>query len=216
MLENRIDHTNTFEFGVIDWMIEGIIEPYKIKIRTTNPDELNRIYGNSVNFIRTDKFGKNQYKGKSKENGSIIIEYGSRVTTTQLEAIVGHELVHKSQHRKSQHNFSKKKAKEVQQSIELQKQYNKEIDPIKQHIIYQKSLKLHNYSNYNTTEEKMAYAYQLVKLRNENNFTSESDVIEEIQEQNKLSNQLNLNQHIELDIRMKKYIFMYWSIKDML
>ena len=191
----------------IDYINEKIIEPEKIIINTLDLNKLNSYFNKlRIYFHKDDKLnGAYDFK-----QDSIYIGISDNDTKQEIEALIGHELVHKTQHKKSGINFFKlteKMVKELQELINKRNYYlslpsgsliyKKELDNINE-LIKQKDLE---YKHLNTFEE-MAYAYQSVKT-----YSNLLDKPHEI---------IELLLHIKFPVskRLKKYIAMYWLIKD--
>lgn len=193
---------NILKFNM--FICEAVIEPEKIKINSYNKDKLNKEFS-IYNII----FHNNQKLSGyyNKKDDEIHIFYSNKNTFNEIEAMIGHEMVHKIQHKHSNKYFeqsekiinainsNEKKLIELFNinTIDSMKEWNK---------LRQENIKLYNNFLYNTVYEKMAYAYQEVKLNTSGKVT---DIINKLEKMGFL-----------VDNKLKKYIGMYWLIKDKL
>ncbi len=140
-----------------------------------------------------------------KKNDEIQIFYSNKNSFNEIEAMIGHEMVHKIQYKHSnkyfeqtekivnQINSNERKLKELfnTNTVESMKEWNS---------LRLKNIKIYNDYLHNTVYEKMAYAYQEVK-----NCTSGkiADIIKKLERSGFI-----------VDNKLRKYISMYWLIKD--
>lgn len=182
-------------------MAEAIINPDKISIKKVDLDYLQNKF-KDINFNIGD-LGGTYDVNKDK----IAITFNDKTTPEEIEAIIGHEVIHRIQHKKSNGKYLEQSKKLVQDINKMADKVNNSTD--------EKYMKKYNELLskflYSSVQEKMTYAYQLVKLRNdkEYNFKSPSDIVKYIKKFNSLS-----TTKYEIDKKFKKYIGMYWLIKD--
>lgn len=137
-------------------------------------------------------------RGYTNEN-EIIIVFSKDDKVEEIEAMIGHEIIHREQMKKSN--------KYLEQTIELVNKINElatlfnntgDIKYLKQRE------KLYNYFTNDSVYELMAYAYQLVKDRKNYKLNTISDVI-------KFYSKIL---GYEAPKKFVKYVRMYWVIKD--
>lgn len=192
---------NILKFNM--FLCEAVIEPEKIKINTYDNNKLNSEFQKYNIIFNQGKFKLNGYYDKVTD--IINIFYSENDKFNEIEAMIGHEMVHKIQHKHSNKYFeqSKRIVDEINSNenklidlfntntVESMKEWNK---------LRQKNIKLYNNYLYNTVYEKMAYAYQEVKLNTSGKI---SDIINKLEKMGFI-----------VDNKLKKYIGMYWLIKD--
>lgn len=192
---------NILKFNM--FLCEAVIEPEKIKINTYDNNKLNSEFQKYNIIFNQGKFKLNGYYDKVTD--IINIFYSKNDKFNEIEAMIGHEMVHKIQHKHSNKYFeqSKRIVDEINSNenklidlfntntVESMKEWNK---------LRQKNIKLYNNYLYNTVYEKMAYAYQEVKLNTSGKI---SDIINKLEKMGFI-----------VDNKLKKYIGMYWLIKD--
>lgn len=154
-------------------------------------------------FIYKEQINLNGYY--DKKNDEIQIFYSNKDSFNEIEAMIGHEMFHKIQHKHSnkyfeqsekivnQINTNEKKLVQLfnTNTKESMQEWNK---------LRLKNIKIYNDYLYNTVYEKMAYAYQEVKNRASENIT---DIIKKLEKSG-----------FTVDNKMRKYIGMYWLIRD--
>ncbi len=189
------------------YMNGKVIEPEKIIINTLDIDTLNKEFNKIKIFFHKNNTLTGAYDFKSD---NIYIGVSNNDTKEEIEAIIGHELVHKVQHKKSGTNFFKLTERMVKELQELINKRNHYLSKPGGNLIYKKELsyldelfkqKDLEYKQLNPFEE-MAYAYQFVK-----NYSKYLDKPHEIIE-------LLIHAKFPVTARLKKYIGMYWLIKD--
>lgn len=188
-------------------MNENVIEPYKIKIHNTDITSLNNQFNKYNIYFEEGLELSGRYNAKNDEIRMTISKNNNQ---DEIEAMIAHEMVHKEQNKRSTGNYFKKVEKDVQFINKLYKQKTSLIkepggillhrDEIKRldNEIIKKSVE---FTHLNPFEE-MAYACQAV--------------IEYSKEYNNLNDIINLLiiQKFPLTSRFKKYLYMYWLIKD--
>lgn len=122
-----------------------------------------------------------------------------------MEALIGHELVHREQHKRAGENYFKQSEKIVKEINNLAVELN-QIDMSNPNNvkIFQKQYKRYQELTdkflYLTPYESMAYAYQFVK---EYYYLTPSAIIDKLRADN-----------IKINNITKKCVGMYWLIKD--
>ena len=185
------------------FLCEAAIEPEKIKINTHDEVTLNKEFQkHNIIFHFTNTSLSGYYDKKEDE---IHIFYSDKNNYTEIEAMVGHEMVHKIQHKHSNKYFeqSEKIINKINSNekklIELFNTNTKESMKEWNELRLQ-NIKIYNDYLYNTVYEKMAYAYQEVKSNTSGKIT---DIIDKLKRNG-----------FNVDNKLKKYIGMYWLIKD--
>ena len=181
---------------------EGIILPENIKIKSDlkDVDSLNKEFEKEgVIFHYKGNISKNKMNAHYKqEKDEIHIFYGDNNTENEIEALIGHKMIHRQQHKKSNGNYFKR-AKEL--TAELNKiadEFNKTND-IKLFSEYKKKIKFKDFDNH---FEQTAYVYQTIK---ENPNLNPPELL-----------QLFKKWDFDINYRLKKYIGMYWLIRDII
>jgi hypothetical protein len=206
LIENELEKIQSHNDNLIKFnmfLSEAVIEPEKIKINTLNDGKLNKQY-QKFNIIF--HFGDYKLKGRYDKKSDIIdIFYSDADTLEEIEAMIGHEMVHKIQHKHSNKYFeqSEKIINQINSNekklIELFSINTKE-SMREWNILRQKNLKIYNDYLYNTVYEKMSYAYQEVKMNTSGKI---NDIIVKLERMGFI-----------VDNKLRKYIGMYWLIKD--
>ena len=166
---------------------------------THNIDELNKKF---KDFDISFESGELRAQHNPKNDHIIIYIDDSDFKT--IEAMIGHELIHREQNKRSGEKYYEKTKKIVQ---EINAVYNDYIihqtEELKE--LYYKKL---DYFTKGTSQEKIAYAYQMTKSRDDKdyNFKTPTDIV----------NYLERLPGFKLDNQFKKYIGMYWLIKNII
>ncbi len=177
---------------------EAIITPELIRIKSliTDIGSLNKEFS-KIDII----FVEGEYLNAifNQETNIIEIRVSKDSTKKEVEAIIGHELVHREQNRRSNGNFFKQ-AKVLQTEInDIVIKINTLNDGDERNLLINKhQVSLDTFTK-NSKFEQMAYAYQMVR---EYDFTP-----------SKLINILKYN-GFTITNTLKKYIGMYYLIKD--
>ena len=201
MYSNSIDiHQNLLSLN------EAIILPENIKINTHNQEKLNKEF-NKYNITFFNSLKNELWARYNPKNDETEVYYSDKNTFNEIEAILGHEMVHKAQ--------NKLNTKFIEQAENLVKRINSRqekmselmnINTIESMKEWQKLLKINEKERLeflqNSVFEKMAYAYSEVKMNRDGKL---SDLIEKFRKNGFL-----------VDNKLKKYIGMYWLIKDKL
>ena len=185
-------------YGLDISLAEAIINPDKIKIKEVSLEYLQNKF-KDINF-KTGELGGIYDANKDK----ITITFNNKTTPEEIASMIGHESIHRLQHKKSNGKY-------LEQSKKLVQDINRMVDNLETSEDMIKYNKLLSKFLYSSVQEKMTYAYQFVKLRKdkEYNFKSPSDIINYIKEFNALS-----TTKYEIDKKFKKYNGMYWLIRD--
>lgn len=182
-------------------IFEAIINPGKLNINGTSLEYLNsnkELKKLNISFKKGDDL-RGWYRQKTDE---IIIEIPDKFNKIELEALIGHEIIHREQQKRSKGKFEEFSKRTVDKINNLVKEFNN-LPNNKTKIEHDKLL---NFFRYENIYEQMAYAYQLVKDRKTFEFKSVNDIVKYFEKY--------LNIKMPNDFR--KYIGMYWIIKDKL
>lgn len=206
IIEKEMEQIQSHNDNLIKYdmfLCEAVIEPEKIKINTLDEDKLNKEF-KKYNIIF--HLGNYTLNGRyDKISDTIDIFYTNSNNFNEIEAMIGHEMVHKIQHKHSNKYFeqSERIIKEINSNeLKLIQLFNTNtIESMKEwNLLRQKNIKIYNDYLYNTVYEKMAYAYQEVKM---NTTGKVLDIIDKLKRNG-----------FVVDNKLKKYIGMYWLIKD--
>ena len=186
---------------------ENIIEPHKLKINTTNIVKLNKEFNKYKIYFEADDYLHAFYKQESDE---ILVFVSALDDSNEIEAMVAHEMVHKEQNKRSNNNYFKQCKKMIDELNKMIRDKQKlitspggilvhrvEINELEVKI-REKSLKFTHLNPY----EEMAYACQAV-LEYSKQFNKLNDIINYL-----------LKEKFPVTSRFKKYLYMYWLIKD--
>jgi vacuolar-type H+-ATPase subunit I/STV1 len=184
-------------------LFEALIEPHKIKINTNEIDKLNKEF---KNYNIVFKYSENEIKAYyNKQEDIIYIIFKKDTAFNILEALIGHEMVHREQHKRAGEDYFKQSEKVVKEINDLRaelKQIN--MSDTEEAKRYVKLLKVYNALLdtflYLTPYESMAYAYQFVK---EYKNIKPQAILDKMKEDK-----------IKINNITKKYVAMYWLIKD--
>ena len=196
--------TETFErFNNIIQINEKIIEPHKVKITTMDVNILNKQFLKEKIIFNIIPLGLSGYY--DKQTDEINIFFDKNRSLQEIEAILAHELVHKEQHKRSGDNYFIQTSNMVKKINDLALEINS-LDMtitgnanILQNKIKERNELVKQYQ-YLTPYETMAYACQFVK---DYKYMNPTNIIKEM-EKNK----------IPVNNLTKKYIAMYWLIRD--
>lgn len=205
IIEKTLERIHAHNNHIIDvdmFICEAVIEPEKIKVNSYNEEVLNDDF-KKYNIIFHNGYSLSGYYDKQKDE--INIYYSEKDSFKEIEAMIGHEMVHKVQHKRSDKYFEQsKKIIDIINSNNLKLQELFSINTIESMKEWEKlrkqNIKIHNDFLYNSVFEKMAYAYQEVKLNTSGNI---KDIIDKLERSG-----------FVIDYKLKKYIGMYWLIKD--
>lgn len=178
---------------------EAIILPEDIKIKSSLNDvtslenefkKLNVIF----HLTNNNKDDLNAYY--KQDSDEIHVYYSLKNSKLEIEAMIGHEMIHRAQNKKSNGNYFERAKRLTDELNKLALEFNKTQD-INIFNDYKNKKKFRDYDDY---FEQMAYVYQVVK---ENPNLTPNQLV-------KYFDKYGFN----IDYRLKKYIGMYWLIKD--
>lgn len=186
---------------------EAIILPENIKINTYNSDELNKQFEKQkIYFFNTgDTPNVKLWARYNSKTDETEVYYSNKDKFNEIEAMIGHEMIHKAQ--------NKLNSKFIEQAENLVKRINSRqdkmndlmnINTVESMKEWQVLFKLNEKERLeflqNSVYEKMAYAYSEVKM---NKDIKLSDLLNKFKKSNFI-----------IDNKLKKYIGMYWLIRD--
>jgi len=193
------NRSKMYNFGVY-LLYEDIIRNGIVNLPGLNLKKLNTQYNPAGIFFHKHK-DINEFEGRYEpENDEIHIYFGKNVNKDEVEAILSHELVHKEQHKKSNGKWQSNLIKQINKINDLYKKIKKEKDVNKRLNLKKEYRKLLDEFHYKSPQEEMAYAMQFVKGRKSYGFNSPNDIV--IRFKDSFSN------------KFKKYVYLYWQIKD--
>lgn len=178
-------------------ILEAIIEPALLKIKSdiSDIDSINDEFKSFKIFFTYGNDLSGYYKQKEDEIHISILKNSPK---SEIEAMIGHELIHREQNKRSGVNYLKQAEKWYKEVNKLALEFNKSQDT---NILDQYRSRL-DYFTKNNPYEQMAYAYQVVK---ENPNYSPSDVVNFFK-----------TYGFTIDVKLKKYIGMYYLIRNKL
>lgn len=199
---NRETLKRNNRFPLILPILEAIILPENIKINSSldDIDSLNREFKNlrvifSINDTDNPKKLDAHY---DQEEDKIYIFHSTKNTKLEVEAMIGHEMIHREQNKRSNGNYFERAKKLTAELNKIATEYNRTKD-ISIFNDYNKKLKFRDFDD---SYEQMAYVYQTVK---ENPELTPNQLV-------KYFTKFGFN----IDFKLKKYIGMYWLIRDKL
>lgn len=187
-------------FPLVLPIVEAVILPENLKINSdlSDIDSLNKEFKKLKVFfeLNQDDNPKHLDAYYNQAEDKICVFHSTRNTKLEVEAIVGHEMIHREQHKRSNGNYFERAKKLTAEINNIVKEYERTKNPdlIKD---YQKKLK---FKNFDDSYEQMAYVYQTIK---ENPDLTPNQLV-------KYFTKFGFN----IDFKLKKYIGMYWLIKD--
>ena len=193
---------NIEQYGIKP-LFESLIEPHKIKIKTNDIEKLNKEF---EKYKIVFEYSPNEIRAKyDNVNDTIYIIFKKDTDFLVLEALIGHESVHREQHKRAGENYFKQSEKIVKEINNLAVELNQiDMNNPNNVKIFQKQYKRYQELTdkflYLTPYESMAYAYQFVK---EYYYLTPSAIIDKLRADN-----------IKINNITKKYVGMYWLIKD--
>ena len=190
-------------YGIIP-LKEAIILPEKIKMKTKNIDELNSEFKNQNIIFHYATNELSGYYDKQKDEVHIFFD-DKKVDNNSIEAMVAHELVHKEQHKRAGENYFKQSEIMIKKINALGKEISSlyMTNPKSPSIAWNKNkerLALLDEFKYLSPYESMAYACQFVKNYKD---SSPKEIFKHLEDDK-----------IPLNNITKKYIAMYWLIRD--
>lgn len=180
---------------LLDNMNEAVIKPEMIKINSniSNLQDLNDEFKKlRVNFYND----KELHAYYNQEKDEINVYFNTSNTKLELEAIIGHEMIHREQNKRSNGNYFERAKKLTSELNKIAQEFNKsnDVELLKKYNIKQR------FRDYNDSYEQMAYVYQTMKEHP--NYTP-TDMVNYFKKFG-----------FGVDFRLKKYIGMYYLIRN--
>lgn len=181
---------------------EAIIYPENIKINSAldSEESLNTEFKKLKVVFHLENYSKNNdlnaYYNQLKDE--IHVYYSLKNSKLEIEAMIGHEMIHREQNKKSNGNYFERAKKLTAELNKLADEFNKTQDI----NIYKEYNSRKKFRDFDDHYEQMAYVYQIVK---ENKNLTPNQLVKYFQT-------LGFN----IDYRLKKYIGMYYLIKHIL
>lgn len=185
--------------------LNEVITPENLNIKISDVDELNKLYNKKDIYFTQNDGPKSGSYGNYSPTGRIEIQVPKNADLNVLNSVVSHELLHKEQDKRSNGNYGKWITKygtglnnyiaRFNDRVDTETATQKEFDKIK---------KMQDVFKYGNDYELMAYAFQFVKVRNELNVKSPSELIKFI----------DSSTEVPVSKKLKKYVAQYWLIKD--
>lgn len=181
---------------------EAIIYPENIKINSSldDGDSLNKEFKKLNVIFHLENYSRNNdlnahYRQTDDE---IHVYYSLKNSKLEIEAMIGHEMIHREQHKKSNGNYFERAKKLTAELNALANKFNKTQDI----NVYKEYNAKKKFKDFDDHYEQMAYVYQIVK---ENPTLTPNQLVKYFQ-----------TFGFEINYRLKKYIGMYYIIKDKL
>lgn len=189
-------------------LLEGIIVPKKLKITTTDIDELEELFAATiVTFEEADEVDECR-AAYIPELDEIIVHVHPDMNINTLEYLIQHEIIHSIQDDKSNMRMAASIEKERIAIDKVTKKIQKlnpkkDIDKIMK--LSQELSDLEADRGFLNVEEYMTYAYAFVKLRKNDNYNQTLKEAEEWWK--KITGK-------KLDKKLLKYFGSYWLVRD--
>ncbi len=180
-------------------LYEDVIKPGVIELGGTDIEKLNKQYNNLKIFFHKAK-KKNTYEGYYEPETDEIHIYYNNISKDELEAILSHELVHKEQHKRAGNNWINQLRIQIDIINDYVEKINKEKNPSIRIDLKKEYRKLLDELQFGSPQEQMAYAMQFVKERKKYGYKSPNDIA--------------VKHKDFFGKKFKKYLGMYWLIKD--
>lgn len=195
----RESFRNNNKYPLILPIHEAVILPENIKIKSSL-DDLNSLENEfkklNVIFHLTNNNKEDLNTYYKQDSDEIHVYYSLKNSKLEIEAMIGHEMIHRAQNKKSNGNYFERAKRLTDELNKLALEFNKTQD-VNIFSNYKKKKKFRDYDDH---FEQMAYVYQVVK---ENPNLTPNQLV-------KYFDKYGFN----VDYRLKKYIGMYWLIKD--
>ena len=175
-------------------VLEAIINPGEIKLESNDLEYLNKSFEKLKISFREGPVLRGYNTGSE-----IIIVFSKKDKLEEIEAMIGHEIIHREQMKKSD-KYMEQTIRLVTKINELATLFNQTHD-LKYKIEREK---IYTHFANGTVYELMAYAYMLVKDRKNYKLSSITDII------NYYSKILGY----DAPKKFIKYVRMYWIIRD--
>lgn len=179
---------------------EAVILPENLKINSnlSDIDSLNKEF-KKMNIIFQINDGNNPdllSAHYNQEKDKILVFHSTKNSKLEVEALIGHEMIHREQNKRSNGNYFERAKKLTAEINNIVKEYQrtKNQDLIKD---YQQKLK---FKDFDDSYEQMAYVYQTIK---ENPDLTPNQLVKYFTKFG-----------FVIDFKLKKYIGMYWLVKD--
>lgn len=175
---------------------EAVILPENVKISSNleNVEDLNKEFKKLNVIFHLNNGALTAFYDQEKDE--IHVNYNTSNTKLEIEAMIGHEMIHREQNKRSSGNYFEKAKKLTDELNKIADKYNKTKD-IKVFKEYQDKIK---FKNFDDSYEQMAYVYQVVK---ENKDLTPNQLVKYFEKFG-----------FKIDFKLKKYIGMYYLIKD--
>lgn len=182
------------------YITEAIINPGNLDLKSVDIKYLSQKFPDIV----FQDIPSGYYAKYDPKNDIIYVSLSVNSNVKEIEAMINHEIIHQEQHKMSKGKFLEQSEKIVRKINNFENNMDKNnLDDIKKYYELLSTFTLAS------PQEKMTYAYQLVKLRELYGFKNPSDVIMFFRKYNNKS-----HEKFKIDNQMKMYIGMYWLIKD--
>lgn len=188
------------KFPLLFQIHEAVILPENLKINSdlADIDSLNKEFKkmNIIFEINEGDNPKNLDAHYNQEKDEIHIFHSTKNSKLEVEAMIGHEMIHREQHKRAGvHYFERAKrlTDEINKMIAV---YNGNFD----RNIFKDIQNKMKFKNFDDSYEQMAYVYQTIK---ENPELTPNQLVKYF-----------TNLGFVIDFKLKKYIGMYWLIKD--
>ena len=195
---NKIVNHN--KYPLVQIIHEAVITPESIEIKSSLDDlaSLNHEFSKLKIIFKQIDNPKNLYGYYKQENDEIYILYSIKNSKKEIEAMIGHEMIHRAQNKKSKGYYFDRAKKLTAEINKLADEYNITQNAEVLNLYKQKS----KFKDFDDSYEQMAYVYQTVK---ENPDLTPNQLIQYFK-----------NLGFKIDYRLKKYIGMYWLIRDII
>lgn len=197
---NKEQTKSSNKFPLVLPIVEAVILPENLKINSDLADinSLNKEFKKIKVFFEINKGDNPKHLDAyyNQTEDEIYVFHSTKNTKLEIEAIIGHEMIHREQHNRSNGSYFERAKKLTAEINKIAKEYERTNNPeiIKE---YQTKLK---FKNFDDSYEQMAYVYQTIK---ENPDLTPNQLV-------KYFTKFGFN----IDFKLKKYIGMYWLIKD--
>ena len=187
---------------------EKVINPGKIDFGSTDATTLNYWYeDDGFEFEEVDSDEKLK-AGYDPVTGIINVRIPEGFDDLEmLNALIGHELIHKKQDSLSKGKMGKQVIKHLERLKELEKKEAKEKDPKKKKELKLKIINTDADIKYRNQEELMTYTYMVTKMRKRYNMKSAKDVYDYLSAWLDITNKKHLK-------KLKNYTKQYWKFRD--
>lgn len=179
---------------------EAVILPENLKIHSSlaDVDSLNKEFHKmKIIFEINDGDNPKQLSAHfDQEKDEIWVFHSTKNSKLEVEAMIGHEMIHREQHKRAGVHYFERAKRLTAELNKIALEYNATGD----YNLFKEYQDKKKFKDFNDSYEQMAYVYQTIK---ENSDLTPNQLVKYFSKFG-----------FVIDFKLKKYIGMYWLIKD--